>query len=160
MRSPEKIAVLFHLDVIRNKYGAWVGLATIAAGIFWIIAIGAYFLEHYLKWRRVQKRKTEVLKGLYTLSIREQMVVAYCVKYKQQTVNLPVTHDAASALVAKEIMTRGSGHVLATPFTIPNFVWEWISERPLFDDVYLNSAEAHVAFQGLERDMLSGLRNF
>lgn len=119
---PETVAGKFGIDVLRNNYRAWIGLATLAAFAFWVVQLIPGFQQ-----RRLAKlRKKEVLKSLDSLSSEEWFLLAYCLHRGQQTICLKMGDKAATALCQKGLLVCGTGvgDPLGWPFTIPMFVWE------------------------------------
>ena len=73
-----------------------------------------------------------IVESVRELSIEEWLLLAYCVQRNQQTIALDVVHPAAGALVAKGLLAR-SGSIndgAAWPYTVPQFIWEHLQERP------------------------------
>jgi len=73
-----------------------------------------------------------VLESIHLLSIEEWLLLVYCVQRNQQTIALEVVHPAAGALVAKGLLVRSGsiGHGAAWPYTVPDFVWKYLHDRP------------------------------
>ncbi|HEU6449655.1 MAG TPA: super-infection exclusion protein B [Verrucomicrobiae bacterium] len=126
--SPNGIAENFGIKNIRESFRGWIGIGTLAAFAFWCVQL----IPLYQTKRNNKKRRQKIIQALNSLSGEERVLLAYCVCRNQQTINLEITHRAASALVAKSmlVMASGIGNQLAWPFSIPDFLWEHLRDNP------------------------------
>jgi hypothetical protein len=138
---PSRIADTFGLNTIRENHRHWVGLATLAAFIFWCVQLVPYFkakqrlrrLNHSKSEKEdkaFEEEKAEIRNLLQTLSDKEAMILAYCLYKKHRTITLPLTDAAANSLCHKGLLIRATGMGMPSdwPFTIPDFVWEELKE--------------------------------
>lgn len=118
---PDNIADKFGFLEIRKVYRGWIGLATIGSFSFWLIQLAPSILS--IRANKA-KRKT-VLEHIHSLSQNEMLIVAYCLYKNQNTISLPMTNSAASALCHKGLMVRAlQGSTLKMPYTFQPFVWD------------------------------------
>jgi hypothetical protein len=150
---PTRLAVHFGVVDFRDHYRSWIGLLTLGAFSFWLVQL----VPAAQRKRAQSKWKKGVLKNLGGLSPQERFVLAYCVHRGQRTVYLRVIEPAATSLCHKGLMlsASGSGSMLAWPYTIPDFVWDYIRTNRLavLPEKDWNDRELYSQFEAFERDM-------
>jgi len=125
---PDGWATKFGFRGIIQNYRGWIGLGTIVVFAFWLVQLVPSFLQA----RAVKRYRQNVIKSLSALSNDEWLLLAFCVIRNQRTLTLEITHGAANALEAKRLLNKASGvgNKMAWPYTIPDFVWEYLSRNP------------------------------
>jgi hypothetical protein len=122
----------------------------LAAFAFWLVQL----IPAYESNREAKKLRGKVIGSLNSLSPDEWLLVAYCLDRNQRTLTLELSHRAAGALAAKGILVRaaGVGNQLAWPFTIPDFLWEYLTEHPqaIFNGVERNDPQLQQRFSEIE----------
>jgi hypothetical protein len=141
---PSDISDRFGFTSIVNSYRGWIGLATLAIFTIWVVQLWGWYQERRtrLKGERDAEAKSEQLKTeakeraekilglLSTLSENEYRFIVYALYRNQQTVFIKFSDKAAQALLGKRIVTpTPQGDVLNFPFTINNFVWEYLQKH-------------------------------
>lgn len=124
---PTNLADNFGINEIRRNYRGYIGLATLAAFSLWIAQLVPSFQTLY----RRRKLRKEILSSLDSLSQNERHLLAYCVYQGQRTIPLPMTNSTAASLRQKGIPEQagGTGSALAWPYTIPSFVWKYLTSH-------------------------------
>ncbi len=147
---PDRVAAGFGINDIRTALRGWIGILTLLALTFWLVQL----LPLWHVKRSVKRAREQAFRSLQSLSAEEWQLVAYCLNRGQQTITLEVTHRAAGALKAKGIflMAGGVGNSLAWPFTIPDFLWKYLTENPqvIFAGVDPNDPQLQARFEEIE----------
>jgi len=145
---PDRIAVGFGIVELRGTLRGLIGLLTLLAFTFWFVQL----LPLWHTRRIVKRARAQAFRSLQSLSAEEWLLVAYCLNRQQQTITLELTHAAAGALKAKGIfvMAGGVGNSLAWPFTVPDFLWDYLRANPhvIFNDP--NDPQLQARFEGIE----------
>ena len=158
--APDRIAVplgfthirtnqIFYKDVPARTI---VGLATIAFSISTLVLLAIQFW----KWRERRAQEVRILDSLKFLSVGERVILAYCLRKREQSVSLEVTHADAEALRAKGILHRGPvTNILAVPFVVNPLIWDRLIKDPalLFGTQQPDSSEVDAAVEAFERYM-------
>jgi hypothetical protein len=138
------------IKTIRENYRGWIGIGTLAAFAFWLVQL----IPEYRAARNVKRMRDETIHSISSLASEERLLLALCLNRNQQTITLEITHRAAGALVAKNmlIMASGVGNQLAWPFTIPDFLWHYIRAKPqsIYAGMDPNDFELQAAFRRIE----------
>jgi hypothetical protein len=121
---PSEIGKKIGIDDFRNVSKPWLGIATLASFVFWLLQLIPEFQSFYAK----RRFRSAVIKSLDFISPEEWIVLAYCLIENQQTITLGYTDRNAGSLVARGILVRanGAGNILSWPHTIPPFLWEYL----------------------------------
>lgn len=147
---PQPIAAAFGIIEIRDAIRGWIGLLTLLAFTFWIVQL----LPLWHTRRAVKRARAQAFRSLQSLSAEEWLLVAYCLNRRQQTITLELTHAAAGALKAKGIfiMAGGVGNTLAWPFTIPDFLWDYLNRNPhvILAGIDPNDPQLQARFEEIE----------
>jgi hypothetical protein len=127
---PKAWADALRIEPIRDTTGGFIGIASITAFVFWLVAL----IEVIEKWREQRKQVAVVLEALDSLSRRERFLLSYCLVRKRQTLLLPGASsegNTAAGLCQKGVMIRAAGmqNILAWPHLIPPFVWKELCRR-------------------------------
>jgi Super-infection exclusion protein B len=125
---PTHPATALGVVAIRDHYRPWIGLGTLGAFAFWIVQLLPVMARRLLS----SKYQATVLKNLSGLTREERFQLAYCIYRGQRTLYLRITDSAAQSLCNKGLfeVSTGQGSMLAWPFSIPLFVWEFIRANP------------------------------
>ncbi len=105
------------ITTLRESFRGYIGFVTLAAFVFWVIAL-IPFVERRLARRRI-------LQNLRSLSDGEKRILAYCLLHDQRTIAREVGDPSAVALCNKGLLSQAGGLIdmAKIPFTIPMFVW-------------------------------------
>ena len=125
---PQWGAEFFGVTDFREVARPYVGVITLAAFVFWIIALVPWFQTR----RRTREYLETTLANFKTLSEDERLVMAYCVYREQRTVLLPAIEPVALSLCSKGLLDQmeGHGNIAAWPFTVPEHVWDALELQP------------------------------
>jgi len=147
---PEKIASTFGIESFRTNFRPYVGPATLAAFVLWIVSL----IPRWSARRAEKQDKSDVLKCLESLSPDEWLLLAYCVDRGRRTLSLPLTNPPALALSSKGLFESPSGttSILRHPYSIPNFVWEHLRRNPrrYFPQLFPKTRKVEELFESLE----------
>jgi hypothetical protein len=127
---PKAWADALRITPIRDTAGGVIGIATMAALVFWLVAL----LQTFQDWRERCKRRTAIRLSLDTLSRQERWLLAYCLIRKRQTLllsRISSSGNVAAGLCQKGLMIPAAGvqNRFAWPYSIPPFVWRELRRR-------------------------------
>lgn len=124
---PDKWAVQFGIDTVRESIRPWVGVVTLGGFVFWIVQL----IPEFQKYRKTRKQKQFRINALNTLSTEEWLILAYCLHKGRQTITISAMDHAACALVSKEMLVKADGinEPLWWPYTVPQSIWQHISKN-------------------------------
>ena len=107
-----------------DPYRGWVGLATLAAFIFWLVQLQPWeYVSSILNQHRLQG---EIVEYLATLSPQERFLLAYCLHRNQQSINIQLSDPVAATLRQKGLLRQslGVGDISKWPHMVPKPVWK------------------------------------
>lgn len=153
--------VIFLPEAIKQKMAItipetvrpWLGFSTLAAFVLWVVLVSLYCASKIKDWFDFRRRKSEALSQLETLSQGERDIFILCLSLNQRTIQRNITDPAANSLLAKRLLVIApQGNILAMPFTIPKFAWEYLksNETELFPE--LHDERAMAAFHERQRN--------
>ncbi|HWA09529.1 MAG TPA: super-infection exclusion protein B [Opitutaceae bacterium] len=124
--APDRWLFAFGLLDFRRAQLHWIGIVTLTTFVLWVVQV----FEFFVRKAKTNNFKKNALAALNALSHPEFIIIAYCLRNRQQTITLEVTHQYAHALAQKGLLVAasGAGNSLAWPFTIPPFVWDHLLE--------------------------------
>lgn len=160
---PKQIATQIGILEIRSQYlGYWWVLLIFSVSI----CIGLLFSKFWqwlsahrqksAKRKQAKKGKQAIIARLYSLNESEQKWIAYCLLKNIRTLHATQINSAANSLLSKNIVIHGSGSMTALPFTIVDFVWEYLLIHK--EDFLPINAENDPALVNNLEDYESGLR--
>jgi len=130
---PDKQAETIRIARLKEQFLGYWWILLVLSGT---LCVGLLFSKA-MKWRAKQRSEAEaqrqkaeqrekIIRRLYTLDMDEQMWLKYCLFKNVQTLLAAGIHPIANSLLSKEIITVGSGSIVSLPFTIQDFVWEYL----------------------------------
>jgi hypothetical protein len=78
------------------------------------------------RFAKLEEKKQTIINRLYSLNESEKKWLAYCLINNVQTLHATQINPTANSLFNKDIVTGGSGSITSLPFTLVDFVWEYI----------------------------------
>ena len=140
------LAVCLFVLFLPDKQAEIIGIARLKEqflGYWWIILVfsGTVCFESLFfkvrEWRAKQRSEAEaerqkaeqrekIIRRLHSLDMDERMWLKYCLFKNVRTLVAAEINPTANSLLCKEIITVGSGSMMSLPFTIPDFVWEYL----------------------------------
>lgn len=135
---------------IRHQYRGLISVGTIAAFVFWVVQLVPVIRQRI----RTARARKQVIASIDSLAMEERLLLAYCIARGQRTVTLELTDRVAQALATKGLLVRATGtsSILAWPFTIVDFVWEYLNDNPgrLFGDSPPTTQQQLAFFQRMD----------
>lgn len=134
--TPQKQAAEIGIATLKEQHlGYWwvllVFAGTISAGNLYSKAAG--WLEKRNLRIKAERKKAEqreiIIRRLDSLDVNEQTWVACCLVKRAQTLHSTEINPTANSLLSKGIVIMGSGNITSLPFTIRDFVWEYLLEH-------------------------------
>ena len=128
------------LDFRTGYKGAWWLVLVLSFAVF----LGAAFqyldrriFDGWFKTRADRKAKDEKTRQfmealplrLNSLDDREREWLRFCLINNIQSLSTQQANRVAQSLVAKGILTEGSGHIMDLPFHIPDRVWRYLLDH-------------------------------
>jgi hypothetical protein len=137
--SNKNIAAKFGLASFREQYATWIGLITLLAGVFWVTH-SIWFLIKKIKDKfELRKYKKTIIHRINALSLREKVLLFFCVQANSQTITAPLTNPIVHSLCSKGIMrsASGTGSSLNWPSSIEDWIWEYLinNSEIIFSDL-------------------------
>jgi hypothetical protein len=152
------MAVCFFVLFLPHNRAIQMGIATLKEqhlGYWWILLVfsgtvcaGNLYsrITHWLGKRNLrieeERKKAEtrdiIIRRLDSLDVNEQTWIACCLVKRVQTLYATQINPTANSLVSKGIVVMGPGNITSLPFTIRDFVWEYLlkhSDRFLPEEV-------------------------
>jgi hypothetical protein len=124
----------------RTRYQPWIFVLVVVSCSYLMVHLGDIVCRRLIKWisksrerirklRREQAYQKKIIRRLYSLSEEEICLIAYLIYKNQQTITVPFPNEVTHCLEHKEIMfqARGIGARFAWPYTVQDFVWDYIS---------------------------------
>ena len=137
---PSQIADDSVMDTLRTAYKTelWLGLFMSSSMFVSYVCKSAWntvadYIGEQLNEQKNQKKQQatvkRVIERLSSLDPRELLWIQYCLYNNQQTLACAQTDRTANSLLAKGVLSHGSGSVLNLPFTIKDDVWTHLKEN-------------------------------
>lgn len=139
------MAVCLFVLFLPHKQAVQMGIATLKEqhlGYWWILLVfsGTICAGRIAQWLgkrhltiKAEKKKAEerqiVIRRLDSLDVNEQTWIACCLVKRVQTLLATEINPTANSLLSKGIVVMGSGNITSLPFTIRDFVWEYLLEH-------------------------------
>lgn len=127
---PDEIADSLGVLGFRDSFKTYIGPFSILFFALGIIDIVPRIIN------RIRKhfRKRRIIKELLTLTKRERFYVVYCLLRKQNTIYLRASDPSGTSLCSKGLfylsVNDGPVNILAVPYIIHDFVFDYVKKRP------------------------------
>ena len=130
---PDKQAETIRIGNLKEQFLGYWWILLVFSGT---VCVGSLFSK-VMEWRvkrrseaeaerQKAERREKIIRRLYSLDMEERMWLKYCLFKNVQTLLAAEIHPTANSLLSKEIITVGSGSIMSLPFTIQDFVWEYL----------------------------------
>ncbi len=134
---PDDIARKIGIIEIRTSYQGYWWILFVFSGAIWLGAIYSkcsnLIANMYAKsktnrenFAKLEKKKQIIINRLYSLNDAERKWLAYCLINSVQTLYAVQTNSTANSLLNKGIVQGGSGSIMSLPFTLTDFIWEYV----------------------------------
>lgn len=133
---PKELAKDIGILEIRTQFLGYWWICLVFSCSIWIGSllskIGQWISAHRDSKERSAKSarmKQTIIARLDSLSDSEHKWIAYCLLKNVQTLHATQIHPTANSFLSKGIVNMGTGSILSLPFTIVDFVWEYLLEN-------------------------------
>jgi len=152
---PSYFASRLGITTFREQHRSWIGLATMAAFVFWLVQM----IPSIRRSRESRRYRAEVIKHLGGLTPQERFLLAFCVSAGQRTIYMKLSDASAQSLCDKGLLEKatGTGSMLAWPYSVPSFVWDYLraNRDSLLREADWKSVEFQEACKRFEHEMHS-----
>ena len=130
-----------------DPYRGWIGLATLAAFVFWLVQLGLW--KGFKQWWSTYKSQSQTYWIINSLSADEKLRLAYCLDRNRPYIWLDVNDPAAVSLRQKGLLVMRLGD---TPFGrthhVEDLFWAHLQKNKssLFQESYWHDPEIRRSF--------------
>jgi hypothetical protein len=79
--------------------------------------------------RKKAEQRNVIIRRLDSLDVNEQTWIACCLVKRVQTLYATEINPTANSLLSKKVVVMGPGNITSLPFTIQDFVWEYLQKH-------------------------------